>query len=94
MNKTRAMKAAFEPKQHLENCLGLPARNPEPYYRPGKKERTRYLDECVLLTRHEEELEKLRGEGVPFYLAEALVLTAYAHTRPTLEKRVKEAAKL
>jgi hypothetical protein len=94
MTKTGEMRTVFDPKRHLTNCLELPARNPEPYYRPDRKKRLAYFDECAVLTRHEGEVEELRKGGVPFYLAEALVLTAYAHTKPTLAKRVAEARKL
>ena len=93
MTKTGETRAVFEPRRHLANCFELPTRNPEPYYRPERKKRLRYFDECVLLTEHEDEVSKLRKQGVPFYLAETLVLETYAHTRPTLEKRVKEAQK-
>jgi hypothetical protein len=82
----------FDPKRHLNSCFELPARNPEPFYSLNRKHRP-YLDECAVLTSHEDEVEKLRREGVPFYLAQTLVLTAYAHTQPTLERRVKEAQK-
>jgi hypothetical protein len=93
MTKTGAKRAVFNPKQHLTNCFELPTRNPEPFYGLTKKNRRPYLDECAVLTGHEDEVGQLRREGVPFYLAQTLVLTAYAHTRPTLEKRVKEAQK-
>lgn len=83
----------FNAKQHLEDCLELPARDPESYYRPGKKKRTPYFDECIVLTRHSAEVEKLRREGMPFYLAAALVVREFAHTQPSLEKRVKEATR-
>jgi hypothetical protein len=92
MTKTGQMKAVFDPKRHLANCFELPTRNPEPFYGLSRKNRP-YLDECVVLTRHEVELVKLRKDGVPFYLAQALVLETYAHTQPTLERRVKEAQK-
>ena len=93
MTYERTMEAVFDPKQHLATCFGLPTREPETYYRPGKTRRTRYLDECAVLVRHKGEVEELRSGGVPFYLAEALVVVAYAHTEPTLEKRVREASK-
>ena len=83
----------FDPKRHLTNCFELPTRNPEPFYGLTKKNRRPYLDECVVLTRHEAEVEKLRTEGVPLYLAQTLVLETYAHTQPTLERRVTEAQK-
>lgn len=83
----------FDPKRHLTNCFDLPTRKPEPFYDLQKRNRRPYLDECAVLTRHEGEVKELRNQGVPFYLANALVLTDYAHTRPTLEKRVKEAQK-
>ena len=91
MTYERTMEAVFDPKQHLANCFDLRAREPEAYYRPEKTRRTRYLDECAVLVRNKAEVEKLRSVGVPFYLAEALVVVAYAHTEATLEKRVKEA---
>ncbi len=93
MTDTGKMKSAFDPMRHLANCLELPARNPEPFYGLGRKKRRPYFDECSVLTRHEAEVGQLRREGVPFYLAQALVLTEYAHTRPALEKRVKEVMK-
>jgi hypothetical protein len=83
----------FNANRHLQACLELPVRDPEPFYRPGKKSRTPYFDECIVLTRHSAEVEQLRREGVPLYLAEALVLRKFAHTQPSLEKRVKEAAR-
>lgn len=93
MTKTGEVRAVFDPKRHLTNCFELPTRNPEPFYDLNRKKRRPYLDECAVLTRHEAEVEQLRGEGVPFYLAQTLVLETYAHTRPTLERRVKEARK-
>ena len=81
----------FDPKRHLANCFELPTRNPEPFYGLNRKNRRPYLDECVVLTQHEAEVQKLRTEGVPFYLVQTLVLETYAHTQPTLERRVKEA---
>ena len=93
MTYRSVMEAVFDPKQHLATCFELPTREPEAYYRPGKTRRTPYFDECAVLVRHKGEVEKLRSGGVPFYLAEALVVVAYAHTEPTLEKRVKEASK-
>ena len=67
------MKAVFDPKRHLANCFELPTRNPEPFYGLSRKNRP-YLDECVVLTQHEAEVQKLRKNGVPFYLAQTLVL--------------------
>jgi hypothetical protein len=93
MTNAGKMKTVFDPKQHLANCFELPTRDPEPFYGLNKKNRRPYLDECALLTRHGDEVGKLRREGVPFYLAQTLVLTTYAHTRPTLEKRIREAQK-
>ena len=81
----------FDSKQHLANCFQLQARNPEPFYNPSRLKRRPYFDECAVLGKHEAEVEQLRREGVPFYLAQTLVLEAYAHTRPSLEQRVKEA---
>jgi hypothetical protein len=92
MNKTRVMKAAFDPERHLTNCLDLPARNPEPYYRPDRKQRTPYFDEAVILTKHSDEVKELKANGVPHYLAHIMVLINHAHTYESLEKRVKEAA--
>ncbi len=92
MNTTRVMKAAFDPKRHLTNCLDLPARNPEPYYRPDRKKRTPYFDEAVILTKHSDEVKELKANGVPHYLAHIMVLINHAHTYESLEKRVKEAA--
>ena len=87
------MEAVFDPKQHLATCFELPTREPEPYYRPTRKTRIRHLDECGVIVRHKKEIEELRSRGVPYYLAESIVVTAYAHTEPTLEKRISEAAK-
>jgi len=86
------MKAVFNLKRHLANCFELPTRNPEPFYGLSTKNRPS-LDECVVLTQHEAEVQKLRKDGVPFYLAQSLVLETYAHTQPTLERRVREAQK-
>jgi hypothetical protein len=86
------MTATFDPKQHLINCLGLPSRNPETYYRPNRKQRTPYFDEAVVLTKHSDEVNELKNNGVPHYLAHIMVLINYAHTYESLEKRVKEAA--
>ena len=94
MYRDSVMNAGFDLRRHLEDCLKLPARSPEPFYRPDKRHRTRYFDESIVLNEHSGEVERLRSVGVPFYLAEALVVTAYAHTQPTLQRRVKEAAKL
>ena len=88
------MEAVFDTQKHLAICFELPAREPEAYYRPERKKRVPYFDECVVLTHHRGEVEELRKGGVPFYLAEALVLTAYAHTKPTLAKRIAEGQKL
>lgn len=93
MTYRSVMEAVFDPKQHLAACFDLPTRDPEPYYRPGKKHRTPYFDECSVLVKHKDEVEELRSRGVPYRLAESKVLEAYAHTEPTLEKRVKEATK-
>lgn len=91
--RTERVRPVFDPKRHLANCFELPTRNPEPFYDLNRKKRRPYLDECAVLTQHEGEVEQLRREGVPFYLAQTLVLETYAHTRPTLERRVKEARK-
>lgn len=81
----------FDSKQHLANCFQLQARDPEPFYNPSRLKRLPYIDECAVLKLHETKVEQLRREGVPFYLAQTLVLEAYAHTRPSLERRVAEA---
>lgn len=85
------MKTVFDPKQHLASCFELTARNPEPFYDPKGLGRCRRFDECGVLYQHEDEVIQLRNQGAPLYLAQAIVLEAYAHTRPSLEKRVKEA---
>jgi len=87
------MEAVFDPKQHLATCFELPTRDPEPYYRPDRKRVPPYFAEVVLLGEHEKEFEELKRNGVPHYLARVMVLVAYAHTRPSLEKRVREASK-
>jgi hypothetical protein len=87
------MEAVFDPKQHLATCFDLPTREPEPYYRPDRKQVPSYFAEVVVLGKHEQEFEELKRNGVPHYLARVMVLVAYAHTKPSLEKRVKEAAK-
>jgi len=94
MTKTGEVRTVFDAKRHLTSCFELPTRDPEPFYNLNRKQRRRYFDECVVLNDHSNEVDKLRRAGVPFYLAEALVLTTYAHTQPTLERRVKEATKL
>jgi hypothetical protein len=91
MNKTRVMKAAFDPKRHLENCLGLPPRNPVPYYRPDRKRVPPYISDICVLRDHADEVEKLKESGVPPYLAQVMVLVDYAHTAESIERRVKEA---
>lgn len=93
MNKTRVMTAAFDPKQHLANCLDLPSRDPEPYYRPDRKRVTPYISDICVLRDHADEVEKLKANGVPHYLSQVMVLIDYAHTWSYLEKRVKEAAR-
>lgn len=87
------MEAVFDPKQHLATCFELPTRNPEPYYRPDRKRVPRCFAEVGVLCEREKEFTELKRSGVPHYLARVMVLVAYAHTRPSLEKRVKEAAK-
>jgi len=87
------MEAVFDPKQHLATCFELPTREPEPYHRPTRKARIRHLDECSVAVKHKKEIEELRSRGVPYYLAESIVVTAYAYTEPTLEKRISEATK-
>jgi hypothetical protein len=84
----------FEPKRHLENCFGLPTREPEPYHRPTRQRKARYFDECFVLTQYEAEQKRLVAEGVPFYLAQAIVLTEYCAGHSRLEQRVREASKL
>jgi hypothetical protein len=91
MEKEVTMDAVFDPLLHLAKCLELPTRDPEQYWRPEKKNRTRYLPACSILVRHQGEVEKLQKQGVPFYLAETLVVIAYAHTEPRLEKHIQEA---
>ena len=81
----------FDPKRHLENCLDLPARKPEPFYNTKRKKTLLYGHESGVLVKHNEELNELQRQGVPFYTARALVLTAYADTYPELAKRVAEA---
>ena len=94
MTKTGAKRAVFDPKRHLTNCFELPTRNPEPYYNLKRKSTTPYFDEFTLLSEHEAEVKKLQAEGVPFYTARVLVLNAYAHTKPSVAKRVAEAKTL
>jgi hypothetical protein len=93
MNKTRVMKAAFDPKRHLTNCLDLPARNPEPYYRPDRKRVPPYISDICVLRDHADEVEELKANGVPHYLARVMVLMDYADTWEGLAKRVKEATR-
>ena len=87
------MEAVFDPKQHLATCFELPTREPEPYYRPDRKQVPSYFAEVVVLGKHEKEFDELKRKGVPHFLARVMVLVAYAHTKPSLEKRVKEATK-
>ena len=91
MTETGEVKAVFDPKRHLTSCLELPARNPEPYYNLKRKSISPYFDEFTLLSEHEAEVKKLQAEGVPFYTARVLVLNAYAHTKPSVARRVAEA---
>jgi len=91
MNTTRVMKAAFDPKRHLTNCLDLPARNQEPYYRPDRKRVPPYGSDIVVLRDHANEVEELKANGVPHYLARVMVLMEYADAYESLERRVKEA---
>jgi hypothetical protein len=93
MTYRSVMEAVFDPKQHLATCFELPTRDPEPYYRPDRKRVPRCFAEVGVLCEREKEFEELKRSGVPHYLARVMVLVAYAHTRPSLEKRVKEATK-
>jgi N-methylhydantoinase A/oxoprolinase/acetone carboxylase beta subunit len=83
----------FNQKRHLAKCFALPTREPEAYYRPDRKRVTPYVADVVVLGEHDKELQELKASGVPPYLARVMVLVAYAHTKPDLEKRVREAAK-
>lgn len=83
----------FNQKRHLAECFALPTREPEAYYRPDRKRVTPYVADVVVLNEHNKELQELKASGVPPYLARVMVLVAYAHTKPDLEKRVREAAK-
>ena len=83
----------FEPKRHLESCFGLATREPEPYHRPTRRKKLRHFDECFVLTQHEAEQKRLVAEGVPFYLAQAMVLTKFCTGHSRLEQRVREASK-
>ena len=93
MTYRSVMEAVFDPKRHLATCFELPTREPEPYYRPDRKRVPRCFAEVGVLCEREKEFEELKRSGVPHYLARVMVLVAYAHTRPSLEKRVKEATK-
>ncbi len=84
----------FDPKRHLKNCFDLPAREPESYYNLKRKSNIRYFDDFVVLSNHEDEVKNLQAEGVPFYTAQVLVLNAYAHTKPSVARRVAEAQRL
>ena len=85
------MKSAFDPKRHLTNCFGLPARDPVPYYRPDRKQVPPYISDICVLRDHADEVEELKSDGVPHYLARVMVLMDYAHTAESIERRVKEA---
>jgi hypothetical protein len=87
------MKDAFDQKQHLAKCLALPARDPEPYYRPDRKRVPPYFSDIVVLRDHADEFDELKANGVPHHLARAMVLVDYAHTHESIEKRAKEAAR-
>jgi len=91
MTYRSTMEAVFDPKQHLAACFELPTREPEPYYRPDRKRVTPYFADICVLSDHEREFEELKRNGVPHHLARVMVLVAYAHTKPSLEKRVREA---
>jgi hypothetical protein len=45
-----------------------------------------------VLRDHADEVEELKANGVPHYLARVMVLIDYAHTWEGIERRVKEAA--
>ena len=92
MTKNGEVRTVFDPKRHLTNCLDLPARNPEPYYRPDRKRVTPYISDICVLRDHADEVEELKANGVPHYLARVMVLIDYAHTWEGIERRVKEAA--
>jgi hypothetical protein len=94
MTKNGEATTVFDAKRHLTSCFELPTRDPEPYYNLKRKSTTPYFDEFTLLSDHEPEVKKLQAEGVPLYTARVLVLNAYAHTKPTVARRVAEAKKL
>jgi hypothetical protein len=94
MTKNGEATTVFDAKQHLTSCFKLPTRDPEPYYNLKRKSTTPYFDEFTLLSDHEPEVKKLQAEGVPLYTARVLVLNAYAHTKPTVARRLAEAKKL
>ena len=87
----RSVMEAFDPKRHLASCFELPTRDPVPYYRPDRKQVPPYFADVCVLSDHEKEFETLKRSGVPHHLARAMVLVEYAHTKPSLEKRVREA---
>ena len=93
MTDGTTMKDLFEPRQHLTSCFELPTREPEAFYRPDRKRVTPYLADVSVLIEHEKEVQALKASGVPHFLARAMVLVAYAHTKPSLEKRAKEASR-
>ena len=92
MTYERTMEAVFDPKQHLANCFDLQTREPEAYYRPDRKRVPPYGSDIVVLRNHADEVEELKANGVPHYLARVMVLMDYAHTYESIEKRVIEAA--
>lgn len=81
------MKSVFRFVGHLNTCFDLPAREPEPFYRPNRKRVTPYLTDSILLDKHEQELKELQWSGMPYYMARATILTKYAHTSEGLQRR-------
>jgi hypothetical protein len=50
-----------------------------------------YGSDIVVLRDHANEVEELKANGVPHYLARVMVLMEYADAYESLERRVKEA---
>lgn len=82
--------AVFDRSRYLEECFALPARKPEQYWKPERKKVTPYIADISVLNRHEAEVEAFKGEGVPPYLARAMVLNMYCDKFDTLKQRIEK----
>jgi hypothetical protein len=83
-------KPVFKRKSYLEDCFSLPAREPAQYWKPERTKPVPYFADSVVLGRNEKEVAELQQEGVPIYLARAMVLNKYCDNFETLKKRVEK----